>query len=171
MPLGVIWVSPAAVVHRQPEVLIRQPRLNREPLGLGASPALQMHLKTQHGGNRAHNPFVLSVCRVKGIRAVKRVPASAIVTSSGLRPRWPCENTKVLGFRVSLYPSRVATSPLRGDLKGRLLRRLQSERVFTRPEADMVMNGASGPACVGDRRCRRESVIARTASCGDRQRA
>jgi hypothetical protein len=59
------------------------------------------------------------------------------VGSAYSRPR-PCENTKALGFLVSLYPSRVATSPLRGDLKGRLLRRLQAERVFTRPRPTTV---------------------------------
>jgi hypothetical protein len=47
----------------------------------------------------------------------------------------PCENAKVLGFRESLYPSRVANRPIRGDLKGRLLRRCHTERVFTRPRS------------------------------------
>lgn len=34
---------------------------------------------------------------------------------------------------MSLLPSRVVTRPIRGDLKGRLLRRLRKRRVFTRP--------------------------------------
>jgi hypothetical protein len=33
-------------------------------------------------------------------------------------PAHPCENAKVLGFRVRLYPSRVATKPIQLPLKG-----------------------------------------------------
>jgi len=62
----------------------------------------------------------------------KAVLSGIDARKGGERPR-PCENAKVLGFRVSLYPSRVATRPIRGDLKGRHLRRLREQRVFTRP--------------------------------------
>ena len=34
----------------------------------------------------------------------------------------PCETAKVLGFRVSLYPSQRAAKPIQRDLKGRLSR-------------------------------------------------
>ena len=46
-----------------------------------------------------------------------------------------CENAKVLGFRVSLYPSQVATRSIRRDLKGRLFRAPHSVRVFTQPRS------------------------------------
>jgi len=37
------------------------------------------------------------------------------------RPLWvePCENPKLLGFRVSLFPSRGVAKPMQRDLKGR----------------------------------------------------
>jgi hypothetical protein len=57
------------------------------------------------------------------------------------RPR-VCENAKVLGFRVSLYPSRVAAKPIRRDLKGRFFRTPLSACVFTHPRPEAA-NGIS----------------------------
>jgi hypothetical protein len=58
----------------------------------------------------------------------RAVPKVLFATSStqyalgspfGYRGSRPCENAKVLSFRVSLYPSRVATKPIQRDLTGR----------------------------------------------------
>jgi hypothetical protein len=69
--------------------------------------------------------------------------------------KWPrpCENVKVLGFRVSLYPSQVATKPIQRDLKGRFFRRPHSARVFTRPRSRSDANVArwrKGPNSISD---------------------
>jgi hypothetical protein len=62
--------------------------------------------------------------------------------SGGVHIR-PCENAKVLGFRVSLDPSRVATKPIQCDLKGRFFRRPHEARVFTRPRPVSVIREGS----------------------------
>lgn len=46
-----------------------------------------------------------------------------------------CENSKPSGFRVSLYPSRTASKPVRGDLASRVCRPVRSARVFTQPRS------------------------------------
>lgn len=52
--------------------------------------------------------------------------------NDGSRPR-SCENSKLASFRVSLYPSRTASKPIRGDLASRVRWLARSGRVFTRP--------------------------------------
>ena len=56
--------------------------------------------------------------------------AQAFAPQVNVRPSL-CENAKVPGFRVSLYPSRVAARPIRRDLKGRFSRTPHSACVFT----------------------------------------
>ena len=46
-----------------------------------------------------------------------------------------CENAKVLGFQVSLYPSLVTAKPIQRDLEGRFFREPHSARVFTQPRS------------------------------------
>ena len=50
----------------------------------------------------------------------------------------PCENAKVLGFRVSLYPSRVAAKPIGCDLKGGFFGTWHSACVFTQPRSALA---------------------------------
>lgn len=44
-----------------------------------------------------------------------------------------CENAKLSGFWMSLYPSRAATKPIQRDLKGRVSAATRPARVFTQP--------------------------------------
>ena len=59
----------------------------------------------------------------------------------------PCENAKVLGFRVSLYPSRVVAKPIRRDLKGRFSTTPRSACVFTQPAGCRQTRVVGDPGC------------------------
>lgn len=95
---------------------------------------------------RSDGPWVTILCRMtlsRGGDAFPRHLATELLKKFGtnrqnayrwgcFRPR-PCENVKLLGFRVSLYPSRGTAKPIRRDLKGRFFRAPRSAYVFTRP--------------------------------------
>ena len=51
---------------------------------------------------------------------------------------WPrlCQNSKLPGFRVSLYPSRRAAKPIQSVLIGRLSRSMSKSHVLTQPYMD-----------------------------------
>jgi len=60
-----------------------------------------------------------------------------------------CENEKVPGFRVSLYPSRVAARPIRRDLKSRFSKTPHSACVFTQPRPTTVIeSGTASTAAI-----------------------
>jgi hypothetical protein len=74
-----------------------------------------------------------------GERPVPAVRLRPATVSSGSSL---CENAKVLGFPVSLYPSRVAGSPIPRDLKGRFFRTTHSACVFTQPRPTAARRGS-----------------------------
>jgi len=55
-------------------------------------------------------------------------------------PSWPrlCQNSKLPGFRVSLYPSRRAAKPIQSVLIGRLSRSMSKSHVLTQPRLASV---------------------------------
>jgi hypothetical protein len=51
-------------------------------------------------------------------------------------PAHLCQNSKLPGFRVSLYPSRRAAKPIQSVLIGRLSRSMSKSHVLTQPYMD-----------------------------------